>query len=78
MITFQKRKGMSSVTNRLTAFPQEFFLAHEIACQNQEKCYAAVENRQLEHAGERKGRSVDAHNQVCREEPGYVNPVFPG
>lgn len=52
--------------------------AHEIACQNQEECHAAIKNRQFEQAGEREGRRVDAHDQACREEPGYVNPVFPG
>lgn len=73
-----EKKGNEQRHEPLDRFSPGIFLAHEIACQNQEKCYAAVENRQLEHAGERKGRSVDAHNQVCREEPGYVNPVFPG
>lgn len=66
---------------RITPF-ERFFLgiipAHEITCQNQEKCHASVENRKLEQAGERKGRSVDAYNQACREESGYVNPMFPG
>ena len=66
---------------RITPF-ERFVLgiipAHEIACQNQEKCHVAVENRKLEQAGEREGRRVDAYNQACREESGYVNPKYPG
>ena len=52
--------------------------AHEIACQNQEKCYAAVGDRNIEHVGEDEIWRMKAYNQACREESGYVNPMFPG
>lgn len=73
-----EQKGDEKRITPFERFVPGIIPAHEIACQNQEKCHAAVENRKLEQAGEREGRRVDAYNQACREESGYVNPMFPG
>ena len=72
-----EQKGNEKRITPFERFVPGIIPAHEIACQNQEKCHAAVENRKLEQAGEREGRRVDAYNQACREESGYVNPMFP-
>lgn len=63
-----EQKGNEKRITPFERFVPGIIPAHEIACQNQEKCHAAVENRKLEQAGEREGRRVDAYNQACREE----------
>ena len=62
-----EQKGNEKRITPFERFVPGIIPAHEIACQNQEKCHAAVENRKLEQAGEREGRRVDAYNQT----PGF-------
>lgn len=53
-----EQKGNEKRITPFERFVPGIIPAHEIACQNQEKCHAAVENRKLEQAGEREGSYI--------------------
>ena len=69
-----EQKGNEKRITPFERFVPGIIPAHEIACQNQEKCHAAVENRKLEQAGawthtiRHAARNRDMSIQCSRDE----------